>query len=390
MTVDRELTVAQSLFEWLPITMTWVYDQVRFADGIRSVVLADNVLNLASFPWTPVYSPSESLKRHPQLRRARALLSRFSMRSYPGTYARAVRAHAPQVLHSHFGTRGWQDLPLCADSGLRQVVTFYGYDIGFLLNGRKRWRHRYARLFERADLFLCEGPHMAATLVQHGCPEDKVHVQHLGVDLGSIVYRRRTPADDGCLRILVSSTFTEKKGIPYGLEAVSLLIQDGRSVKVTVIGDSGGSEDQEREKRKILKTIEDRHLRDHVKLVGYVSREELRRQAYLHDVLLAPSVTAANADSEGGAPVTLVEMSASGMPVVSTLHCDIPNVVEDGVTGCLARERDPEGLARGLARLADDPALRLAMGEAGRRRVEAFFDVRILARQLEDRYRSLC
>ena len=235
---DRRCTVAHSLFEWLPLTMTWVYDQVRFADGIQSVVLADNVLNLASFPWAPIYSPPWSLERHPQVLRAQALLSRFGMPAHPRAYVRAMRAHRPQVLHSHFGDRGWRDLPLCSDYGLRQVVTFYGYDLGFLLNGGERWRHRYARLFEKADLFLCEGPHMAATLMEYGCPEDKVRVQRLGVDLSSIAYRRRLPAEDGCLRILVASTFTEKKGIPYGLEAVSLLAEAGRAVKLTVIGDA--------------------------------------------------------------------------------------------------------------------------------------------------------
>jgi colanic acid/amylovoran biosynthesis glycosyltransferase len=386
---DPRCTVAHSLFEWLPITMVWVYDQVRFADGVKSIVMSDNILNLESFPWSPIYSPSGIWARRPQVLRTQALLSRYGLHTHPKAYERAIREHRPRVLHSHFGDRGWRDMPFCAHHKLRQVVTFYGYDVGLLLRG-EAWRSRYRRLFDAADLFLCEGPHMAATLIECGCPEEKVRVQPLGVDPSSIEYQPRAIGEDGTMRILVASTFTEKKGIPYALQALALLVESGRAVRLTIIGDSQGGAEQEDQKRLILKLIEELRLHHDVDLLGFVSREELRRQAYLHDVFLAPSVTAASGDNEGGAPVTLVEMSATGMPIVSTRHCDIPFVVEEGRTGSLASERDPEGLACELAKLADDPALRAAMGEAGRRHVEARFDVRVLARRLEDHYRSVC
>jgi len=47
-------------------------------------------------------------------------------------------------------------------------------------------------------------------------------------------------------------------------------------------------------------------------------------------------------DCEGGAPVSLIEASASGIPVVSTVPCDIPQEVKDGLTGRLL----PEGTRR--------------------------------------------
>jgi colanic acid/amylovoran biosynthesis glycosyltransferase len=78
----------------------------------------------------------------------------------------------------------------------------------------------------------------------------------------------------------------------------------------------------------------------------------LFEQAYEHDVFLSPSVTAADGDTEGGAPVTILEMAATGMPVVSTRHCDIPAVLPDGL---LADERDVEGLHVLLAELIDAP-----------------------------------
>lgn len=51
-----------------------------------------------------------------------------------------------------------------------------------------------------------------------------------------------------------------------------------------------------------------------------------------HHVFLSPSVTAPDGDSEGGAPVTIIEAAASGMPVVNSTHCATPEAVYDGRT----------------------------------------------------------
>ena len=279
-------------------------------------------------------------------------------------------------------------MSVCSAHDLPHLVRFYGADVSALPR-LGHWMERYARLFEHADLFLCEGPHMAGALTELGCPGEKVVIQPLGIDLEAIAYRPRRPAADGSLRILMASTFTAKKGIPYGLEAIALLADSGYSVQVTIVGDSGGRKRDEAEKRRILDTISSRGLQGQARLLGYVSRERLRDEAYEHDVFLAPSVTAPNGDAEGGAPVALIEMSASGMPIVSTNHCDIPGVVLDGVTGLLADEHDSEGLAVRLRELADSAETRAAMGRAARQHVEAFYDARLLNSGLEAHILSL-
>ncbi len=67
-----------------------------------------------------------------------------------------------------------------------------------------------------------------------------------------------------------------------------------------------------------------------------------------HHLFLSPSVTAPDGDSEGGAPVSIIEAAATGMPVVSTTHCDIPQAVDDGVT----RAARPRGRSAGAGRTA--------------------------------------
>jgi len=80
-------------------------------------------------------------------------------------------------------------------------------------------------------------------------------------------------------------------------------------------------------------------------------------EAYRNHLFVSPSVTAEDGDTEGGAPVTVIELAASGMPVVSSLHCDIPEVLQDGVTGLLAQEKDVAGIESKLNWLLDNPEI---------------------------------
>jgi hypothetical protein len=64
-----------------------------------------------------------------------------------------------------------------------------------------------------------------------------------------------------------------------------------------------------------------------------------------------------------------------GLPVISTVHAGIPELVEDGVSGFLVPEHDVEALANQLLRLVDQPETWAAMGRAGRLRIEAEFDL---------------
>jgi colanic acid/amylovoran biosynthesis glycosyltransferase len=123
--------------------------------------------------------------------------------------------------------------------------------------------------------------------------------------------------------------------------------------------------------------------------MGYRPYSFLIHQGYENHVFLAPSVTAHDGDTEGGAPVSLIEMLATGMPVVSSLHCDIPEIVKDGVTGFLAPERDVDGLYDALRRVVREPENWNRLQTTGRRHIEAEFDAKCQGARLADIYRSV-
>lgn len=376
--------VAHSVGIWLPRTMNWVHNQIVNVTGFDAIVLALTVRDDTEFPRENVYfcrDPLESLI----VRKSR----NRGWRRVPRSHGAAIRRHHPVLVHSHFGDRGWMDMPLVRRYALPHVVSFYGYDVGMLPQNKPVWRQRYEELFAEASAVLCEGPHMLGRIADLGCPREKLRLQPLGVDVAGLAYVPREPAADGTLRVLMAAGFREKKGIPRALEALARLRGDFPRLQITIIGDSTGVAVEEEEKRRILQTIHDRELAPITRLLGFVPHQRLLDEAYAHHVFLAPSITASDGDTEGGAPMSLLEMAATGMPVVSTDHCDIPEVVKDGVTGWLCGEQDADGLAECLRRVFADPGSWARLGAQGRAHVQAHFDVRVLGEQLAHTYESV-
>jgi glycosyltransferase involved in cell wall biosynthesis len=81
---------------------------------------------------------------------------------------------------------------------------------------------------------------------------------------------------------------------------------------------------------------------------------------------------AANGDSEG-TPVGIIEAMAAGLPVVSTRHAGIPDVVIENETGFLVDEGDINQMAEHLLSLVKDRNLAKQMGLKGKSRITEYF-----------------
>jgi colanic acid/amylovoran biosynthesis glycosyltransferase len=268
------------------------------------------------------------------------------------------------------------------------VATFYGMDVTFLPQSNPVWLARYQDLFKQVDQILCEGPFMAESIRGLGCPTEKVRVHHLGVDVERIAFvpRHYQPGEE--LRVLIAGTFKEKKGIPYALEALGRL-QKIVPMAVTLIGDATSESRSQLEKEKILAVLDKWNLTGKVRMPGYVDYDTFLHEAYQHHLFLSPSVTSSDGDTEGGAPVTLLDLACSGMMIVSSRHCDIPEVVVDGESGLLAGERDVEELVECLETLIAHPDRWERMLRAGRARMETEFNARVQGQRLAEVYQNL-
>lgn len=381
--IDNHLKpkVAHFVSNYLFRTGSWIYHQIVGLSQWSPIVLCVHTENLDIFPFNSIYA----LDSRPLLEKLGNKLLNHIIGYYP-YFRSAIRREECRVLHAHFGPAGYYALQLAQKCGIPLITTFYGYDLSRLPRNEPRWRDRYKYLFAKGALFLTEGSYMRQQLIQLGCPPEKAVVQHLGVDLGKMHFRPRKPDPDGTVRVLVAGTFTEKKGIPYAVEAFALVCQKHNELQLTVIGDARERPEEQAIKKQIHDIVARYRVQNNVFFMGYQPYPVLIEQLYRHHILLAPSIQAQDGDNEGGAPVTIIEALATGMPVISSWHCDIPEVVVNGVCGYLVPERDTFGLAERLQFLVEHPEIWQSMGEKGRQHVESQYEMRKQASRLESLY----
>jgi colanic acid/amylovoran biosynthesis glycosyltransferase len=152
------------------------------------------------------------------------------------------------------------------------------------------------------------------------------------------------------------------KGIEYAIRAFALVHQKHPSTRFTVIGDGPLKEH-------LQNVINQLSLTESVKLVGWKSHDSIPQLLHSAHIFVLPSVTDKNGTQEG-IPNAIMEAMATGMPVVSTYHAGIPEVVQDGVSGFLVPERDVQALANKLELLVSRPDIWQRMGKAGRDIIE--------------------
>jgi colanic acid/amylovoran biosynthesis glycosyltransferase len=367
---------------WLPQTQTWMYNQVKYLpDSVEVHVVCEDTQNLDQFSLPNIHCLKDVSNIRFYWEKA---LRKFKLRLRTNFLATVAAQTGSSIIHTHFGDNGWTYLKSVQKTGNKHIVTFYGYDVNMLPSQDKRWLDRYQELFVQADAFLFEGPHMAKQLVQIGCPEEKAIVHHLGVEVDAIQYRPRYWKIGEPLRVLIAAAFREKKGIPYALEALAKLQQSVPMV-ITIIGDANTEQRNQKEKRRILEILEKSGLKSKTRLLGYQPSTVLFDEAYKHHVFLSPSVTASDGDTEGGAPVSIIEMMAT----VSTSHCDIPEVLHYGREDWLVGERDVDGLADRIMWLVDNSKEWEKMLAIGRAHVENEYDARLQGTRLAQIYQDI-
>ena len=259
----------------------------------------------------------------------------------------------------------------------KQATVFHGADISrrHILEEHKQ---DYVNLFEQSELLLPISHLWERKLIEMGCPPEKIHVTRMGIEPEKFNFEPRQ-AFHSPLRIVSVARLTEKKGLDVAVKASEILKQRGGQFEFTIIG-NGDQDEMMREH------IANAGLEDCVRMPGFKPQEEIRAALSEADIFLLPSKTAADGDMEG-IPVALMEAMAVGLPVVSTFHSGIPELIENNVSGWLVPENDAEALADTLFRLSQGDIDVAPVVAAARRKVETEFNQHIaygeLARLLE-------
>ena len=267
----------------------------------------------------------------------------------------SLRTSPPSVIHVHYGLYGAQHIPLARRLGAPLVTSFYGYDATEerFTRGEAPWGARYWRLFDGGDAFVAEGPAMGRRLEALGCPGDKVHVIRLPADAQGLAAVRIERPDT--FTVAMGGRFAEKKGFDTGVRAFAQALR-GRDARLVLVG--GG--EVEAELRALVASEGVETQTEFAGRLPFADFMGVLGSAYL---TLHPSRTAANGDSEGGAPVTLFESQWLGVPALVSDHDDLPFVVSpDGAR--VLEAHDVNAWADTLLDLYNSPTELERMGRA--------------------------
>jgi sugar transferase (PEP-CTERM/EpsH1 system associated) len=285
---------------------------------------------------------------------------------------RWIRHVRPTILHTHLFHANLPGRILGRLAGVPIIVCSER-----TMATEREWRYCLNRITDPlTDRVVCVSQHVADFFVQHvGIPRHKVIVIPNGVALQDF----ELAPDEQARAALGLAPHQMLIGTVARLDPVKrldILLQAVKSlgdVYVVVVGD--GPE------RVRLETIS--------KLAGLESRVHfVGQQDDVRTWLATMDVFVLSSDWEG-MPNAVLEAMAVGLPVVATAVGGTPEVVVDGVTGLLVPPRAPTSLAEAIARLLQDPALCRRMGQAGRERVAAQFDLVTTVHRTEALYQQL-
>lgn len=275
--------------------------------------------------------------------------------------AALLRYRGPVLIE--YGTTAARALPVLRNLNRKFVVHFHGYDAHRSLIIEKHER-AYREIFHLANAIVVVSRHMWETLVGIGAPVEKLHYIVYGIDPGLF---KETDVSKNQAVFFCCGRFVEKKAPHLTIQAFHLAWQKQPGIQLRMAGDGplrGYCEE-------LISVLA---LGDAVQLLGELKPETVASELRTCRAFIQHSVTASDGDSEG-TPVAILEAMSCGVPVISTRHAGISDIVGDGETGILCEEHDVDAMAQAIVHLASDPEKAGCLGKNAHAHVAGNFTI---------------
>lgn len=179
-------------------------------------------------------------------------------------------------------------------------------------------------------------------------PRVPVSVVRHGINLGQ--FKRTHMPNGSALRLLFVGAMGRLKGERDLISALQAMPRLDSSLHLIMLGNGDNA---------VRPFLQKSNLERMVEYIGPTPMD-MRADFYKRaDLFVLPTYAEC-------LPISMLEAMAAGLPIVSTTVGGIPDLIEDGVEGYLIAPGDVEALADRIARLVNNPAERLRMGERAR------------------------
>ena len=295
----------------------------------------------------------------------------------------------PAVVHAHFWMSGLAALRAARTAGVPVAQTFHALGSVKRRHQRERDTSPTGRIAAEAmigrsvDRVVATCTDEFAELLRLGVPAAGISVVPSGVDVSRFRASAPPPYRPGlprrAARLLSIGRLVERKGVDTAIQALVEL----PDAELVVVGGPDRSElAADPEASRLLALAVRLHVADRVRFLGRVAHEQVPALIGAADVVVATPWY----EPFG---IVALEAAACARPVVCSGVGGMLDTVQDGITGLLVPPRDPEGLARAVRSLLDDPAWARRLGGAARRAAVRRFGWEHVAAATAQVYRDL-
>jgi len=296
----------------------------------------------------PHYIYFRLLQKHKKNYTKEALISRY------------MQEHHIDVVLAEYGTAGSFIAPICVELKIPYIVHFHGKDASSYETLRL-FKDGYDYMFKNSLKIIAVSKAMSHALEKVGCPETKLLINTYGPHPD---YLNIKP-DNNSNYIISVGRHTYKKAPYLTILTFQKVLEQQPHLKLKMIGD-GELFDVS---KNLVKSL---GLENNIILLGGLERKEIIKHLQSAFLFVQHSIVAYNGDSEG-TPVGIIEAMAAGLPVVSTRHAGIPDVVIENETGLLVDEGDIDTMASYMLKLVENRDLAESFGKNGNARILSEF-----------------
>lgn len=291
----------------------------------------------------------------------------------------------PDVFHAHFITDACLFHPLTKNFNIPKVCSCYGWDVTEVPKKFKYlYKYFYNKVINEYDVFLAMSEDMKVDLMKIGVPENKIQIHYHGINTKNFTFERNYFIKEGKINLLTIASLRNKKGHMTVLKALKVIQNKRKDINFTyhIVG-KGPLE------KKLKQFIVENNLEEKVVFHGLIKHgPELNRIIDIADVFLHPSQTTRTNDKEG-IPGALIEAMTAGLPVISTYHAGIPEVITTGENGILIQERNFNQLQEAIVSLFDDEYKRKILGTNARAYAYENLDYIMKGEKLKNIYKNI-
>lgn len=273
----------------------------------------------------------------------------------------SFRRHKIDSVLVEYGNHSYKLLPFLKRLKIPVVTMFHGFDASIFKVIEDC--ENYQNVFRISNSIICVSNQMKNALIKLGC------------DPAKIVYTPCAPNDlffdlqpsYAKNQFISIGRFVDKKAPYFNILAFQIVLKKYPKYILKMGGDGP-----------LLNTC--KNLVDHLGLqnniifLGVISLLELKKELIVSKGFIQHSITADNGDKEG-TPVAVMEASAAGIPVVSTNHAGIPDVIIHEKTGLLCQEKDVQKMAENIIKLIENKELAMRLGNNGKTRIKNKFNM---------------